>query len=77
MRDEKALLVQFEEIVRREIERSIYGCHATKQRHTAIRLRGNGFETVELDDAGNVIEPVICTCRVVHLAGCPFTYAVT
>lgn len=27
------------------------------RRQTALRARGNGFETVELDEAGNVIEP--------------------
>jgi hypothetical protein len=29
----------------------------TKQRQTAMRYRWGRFETVELDDAGNVIEP--------------------
>jgi len=44
------------------------------RRQTALRLRGNGFETVELDDAGNVIEPVRCTCAgwIMHRPGCPF-----
>jgi hypothetical protein len=36
---------------------------ARKQPQTAIRLRGNGYETVELDDAGNVIEPPPPCCR--------------
>lgn len=47
------------------------------QRQTAIRLRGRTFETVELDDAGNVIEPVRCTCGtmiVMHRPNCPFAY---
>lgn len=42
---------------------------------TALRVRGNGFETVELDEAGNVIEPVRCTCGVyaiMHQPRCPF-----
>lgn len=52
-----------------------------KQPQTALRLRGNGFETVELDDAGRVIEPVRCTCTctcgcyaVIHHPKCPFAY---
>lgn len=28
-----------------------------KRPQTALRVRGRSFETVELDDAGNVIEP--------------------
>lgn len=28
-----------------------------KQRQTALRVRGRSFETVDLDDAGKVIEP--------------------
>ena len=50
-----------------------------KQRQTALRLRGNSFETVELDDAGNVIELARCICRayaVIHRSNCPFAYAV-
>lgn len=46
-----------------------------KRPRTALRLRGNGFEAVELDDAGNVIEPVRCICgvyAVVHRPTCPF-----
>lgn len=46
-----------------------------KQRHTALRVRGNGYETVELDDAGNVIEPLRCICGgmiVIHRPTCPF-----
>ena len=30
---------------------------ASKPRPTALRVRGNWFETVELDESGNVIEP--------------------
>ncbi|HEY8751614.1 MAG TPA: hypothetical protein VIM11_26770 [Tepidisphaeraceae bacterium] len=51
-----------------------------KQRQTALRARGRGFETVELDDAGNVIEPVRCICgayAVIHRPNCPFAYAMT
>ncbi|MCK1669399.1 hypothetical protein [Bradyrhizobium sp. 153] len=33
------------------------GGPAPAQRPTALRLRGRSFETVELDDAGNAIEP--------------------
>ena len=45
------------------------------RRQTALRARGNGFETVELDDAGNVIEPVRCICgsyAIMHRPNCPF-----
>lgn len=51
-----------------------------KKRQTALRVRGNGFETVELDDAGNVIEPARCICghySVMHRPNCPFAYACT
>jgi hypothetical protein len=51
-----------------------------KQRPTALRLRGNSFETVEIDDAGNVIEPVRCTCGgfiVLHRPSCPFYFCTT
>jgi hypothetical protein len=51
-----------------------------KQRQTALRLHGRSFETVELDDAGNVIEPIRCICgsfAVIHRPNCPFNYMVT
>lgn len=54
---------------------AMMGGPARKQPQRAIRLRGNGFETVELDDAGNVIEPLRCTCGgmiVIHGPKCPF-----
>lgn len=57
MGDEKPLMVQFEEMMRCKIEESIYGGPIPNPRATALRLRGRSFETVELDDAGNVIEP--------------------
>jgi hypothetical protein len=46
-----------------------------KPRQTALRVRGRTFETVELDDAGKIIEPVRCTCGgmiVMHRPQCPF-----
>lgn len=46
-----------------------------KQPQTALRARGNGFEVVDLDDAGSVIEPLRCTCGLVflmHQPKCPF-----
>lgn len=49
-------------------------------RQTALRMRGRSFETVELDDAGNVIEPMRCICgyyAVMHIPNCPFAYACT
>lgn len=49
-------------------------------RRTCLRLRGNSFEVVELDDSGKIIEPVRCICgawAVYHRAPCPFAYGVT
>lgn len=46
-----------------------------KQRQTALRVYGRSFETVELDDAGKVIEPVRCICghtALIHQSKCPF-----
>lgn len=46
-----------------------------KQRQTALRVRGNGYETVELDDDGKIIEPLRCICggAVYHMnPKCPF-----
>lgn len=47
---------------------------------TALRARGNGFETVDIDDAGNVIEPLRCSCgyySIIHRPNCPFAYVCT
>lgn len=44
-------------------------------RPTALRVRGNSFETVYLDNSGNVIEPLRCTCgchTIFHQRNCPF-----
>ena len=57
MIDEKPLMVEFEEMMRRKIEESIYGTSEMRQRQTALRLRGRSFETVEIGDDGKVIEP--------------------
>lgn len=46
-----------------------------QRRQTALRARGRNFETVELDDGGNVIEPLRCICggmTVIHGPKCPF-----
>lgn len=51
-----------------------------KQRQTALRARGNGFETVELDDDGKIIEPPRCICggAIYHAnPRCPFYYVIT
>lgn len=49
-----------------------------KRRQTALRVHGTKFETVELDDAGNIIEPFRCHCGpVMHWAPCPLAYGVT
>jgi hypothetical protein len=43
-----------------------------KQPQTALRARGNGFEVVELDDAGNIIKPPSPCCygRGLHAPNC-------
>jgi hypothetical protein len=45
-----------------------------KRPQTALRARGNGFEVVELDDAGNVVEPPprCCYGTVLHAPNCKF-----
>lgn len=51
-----------------------------RQPQTALRARGNGFEVVELDSSGNIIEPVRCRCgsyAVFHRSDCPFAYTVS
>lgn len=71
------------ERARRTLERALEAATAEaflggsphKQAKTALRLRGRGFETVELNDAGNIIEPLRCTCGgyiVIHGQKCPF-----
>lgn len=58
----------------RALEQAIFGLEP-KPRQTALRVVGNGFETVELDDDGKIIEPVRCTCGsyiVFHRPNCPF-----
>lgn len=44
-----------------------------KQPQTALRARRNGFEVVELDDAGNIIKPpspCCYGCGVLHAPNC-------
>jgi len=43
-----------------------------KPQRTALRARGNGFEVVELDDAGKIVEPPprCCYGSVLHAPGC-------
>lgn len=43
-----------------------------KQPQTALRARGNRLETVELDDAGNIIEPPAPCCygTALHAPNC-------
>ena len=60
--------------------KAMCGSDPRKQRQMALRMRGRLFETVELDDSGNVIEPIRCTCgsyAVLHWPKCPFAYATT
>lgn len=60
-----------------KLTEAMFGGPPPKPRQTALRMCGNGFEAVELDDNGNVIEPVRCTCgawSVFHRSGCAFAY---
>lgn len=61
----------------RQIEAAMFG-PVRKQRQTALRVRGRQFETVELDDAGNIIEPPPRCCYgvVLHAPNCK-TWSVT
>ncbi len=45
-----------------------------KQPQTALRMRGNAFETVQLDDDGNVIEPPprCCYGGALHAPNCKY-----
>ena len=45
-----------------------------KRPQTALRALGNGFEVVELDDAGKVVEPPprCCYGTVLHAPNCRF-----
>ncbi len=50
-------------------------CGPIRQRkNTALRVRGNSFETVELDECGNVIEPPprCCYGLFMHEPNCKF-----
>jgi hypothetical protein len=51
---------------------AMMGGPAPKQPQTALRMRGNSFETVKLDDAGNVIEPPprCCWGTFIHAPNC-------
>lgn len=59
---------------------TMFGGWRQKPRQTVLRALGRGFETVELDDNGNVIEPVRCICghyAVMHNPRCPLALACT
>jgi hypothetical protein len=49
------------------------------KRQTALRMRGGRFETVELDDAGNAIEPEprCCSGQVLHAPNCKYWLTAT
>lgn len=51
---------------------TMMGGSPKKRSQMAIRLRGNGFETVALDDAGNVVEPPprCCYGTLLHAPNC-------
>lgn len=58
-----------------QLEAEMYAAIAgqpQKQRQTALRVRGRMFETVEIDDAGNIIEPPrpCCYGAVIHAPNC-------
>lgn len=72
-----------QEIIARKMEamfmEAMTGGPPHKQPQTALRVRGNGFEVVEIDDDGKIIEPLRCNCGpVIHWrSDCPFAAIVT
>lgn len=73
-------LVEWGQEMEAKLLEAVMGGPPRKQRQTALRARGRGFETVELDDSGNVIEPVRCICgayAILHRPACPFYCMVT
>ena len=71
---------EYEAYFQKKIDEAVIGGPPRKRRQTALRTRGRGFETVELDEDGNAIEPVRCICGVyaiMHRPACPFYCMVT
>ena len=71
-----------QQVIARKMEamflEAMMGGPQPKKRPTALRVRGNGFEVVELDDGGKIIEPLRCYCGpVLHRPSCPFYCMVT
>lgn len=63
--------------IAKKIEADLFRAMAgpqSSQRQTAIRMRGNRFETVEIGDDGKVIEPPprCCYGQVLHAPNCRF-----
>ncbi len=74
-----AIARKLAEKIEADLYATICGGHKAP-RPTALRVRGSSFETVEIDDAGNVIEPMRCTCgnyTALHHSSCPFWGLVT
>lgn len=70
----KALMARLAKQMEARLMEVAMGGPRQKPRQTALRARGNGFETVELDDAGNAIEypPRCCYGTVLHAPNCKY-----
>ncbi len=70
-----AALAKLSEDMERQIWEALSPMAWKSPRPTAIRVHAGGFEVVEVDDKGDVIEPLRCTCGgmvVMHGPKCPF-----
>jgi hypothetical protein len=68
----KALTAKLAKQVEEHLSAAIAG-PPSKQRQTALRVRGRSFETVELDDDGKIIEPPGPCCHgwgILHAPNC-------
>lgn len=70
----KDLQERFAKELEAKLFEDLMGGPAKKPHQTALRLSGRSFETVELDDNGNVIEPPQRCCNgvVLHEPGCKY-----
>lgn len=69
----KAMMARLAKQMEEKLMEATIGGPRQKPRQTAMRVRGRSFETVELDDAGNIIEPPAPCCRswgVLHAPNC-------
>lgn len=69
----KAMMARLAKQMEAKLMEVAMGGPRQKPRQTALRVRGRSFETVELDDAGKIIEPPAPCCRpwgVLHAPNC-------